>query len=56
VDLRERLTDQAARLGIADMTSSTWCTAHHRPLFYSHRASGGSDGRMVAYLGIPAPA
>jgi copper oxidase (laccase) domain-containing protein len=54
VDLRERLADQAARLGIGDMTTSTWCSAHHRPLFYSHRASGGSDGRMVAYLGIPA--
>ena len=54
VDLRERLADQAARLGIQDMTASSWCTAHHHDLFYSHRASRGSDGRMVAYLGIPA--
>jgi copper oxidase (laccase) domain-containing protein len=56
VDLRERLTEQAARLGVGEITASSWCSAHHRPRFYSHRASGGSDGRMVAYLGIPASA
>lgn len=54
VDLRERLVDQAIGLGVADVSSSPWCSAHHRPLFYSHRASGGADGRMVAYLGFPA--
>lgn len=54
VDLRERLSDQAARLGIGEVTLSSWCTAHHHDLFYSHRASRGADGRMVAYLGIPA--
>jgi YfiH family protein len=54
VDLRERLVTQASRLRIADVTVSSWCTAHHRPLFFSHRASRGTDGRMVAYLGIPA--
>ena len=54
VDLRERLAAQATRLRIADVTASSWCTAHHRPLFFSHRASRGTDGRMVAYLGIPA--
>ena len=53
VDLRERLASQAAALGVRDVTSSSWCSAHHRPLFFSHRASRGSDGRMVAYLGIP---
>jgi copper oxidase (laccase) domain-containing protein len=53
LDLRERLTDQGAALGIREISSSSWCSAHHRPLFYSHRASGGSDGRMVAYIGIP---
>ena len=56
LDLRERIADQGARLGLGEITNSSWCSAHHRPLFYSHRASGGSDGRMVAYLGIPAPA
>lgn len=54
LDLRERLADRASRLGIGEITTSTWCSAHHRPLFYSHRASGGTDGRMVAYLGMPA--
>jgi len=56
LDLRERIADQGARLGLGEITTSSWCSAHHRPLFYSHRGSGGSDGRMVAYLGIPAPA
>ena len=53
VDLRERLASQAAGLGIRDVTASAWCSAHHRPLFFSHRASKGADGRMVAYLGMP---
>jgi len=53
VNLRERLAAQAAALGISEVTASAWCSAHHRPLFYSHRASQGADGRMVAYLGIP---
>lgn len=54
VDLREQLAGQARRLGVGEVTVSDQCTAHYRPRFYSHRASGGSDGRMVAYLGIPA--
>ncbi len=53
VDLRERLIEQGHAAGVGEMTTSSWCTAHHRPLFYSHRASGGIDGRMVAYLGLP---
>jgi YfiH family protein len=53
VDLREVLADQAAALGIRAATRSTRCSAHERPTFYSHRASRGADGRMVAYLGIP---
>jgi YfiH family protein len=52
LDLRERLAAQAAGLGIAQVTLSTWCSAHHRDRFYSHRASGGRDGRMVAFLGM----
>ena len=43
------------RAGLEQITVSSWCSAHDRPRFYSHRASGGSDGRMVAYLGIPSP-
>ncbi len=53
LDLRSRLIDQAAALGLKQITSSFWCSAHDRTTFFSHRASGGTDGRMVAYLGIP---
>lgn len=52
IDLRARLADQAAEVGVGQITSSTWCSAHNRSRFFSHRASRGSDGRMVAYLGI----
>jgi hypothetical protein len=52
LDLRERLATQAAGLGITRITTSTWCSAHDRDRFYSHRASGGRDGRMVAFLGM----
>ena len=52
VDLRERLAAQARWLGIGEATRSAWCSAHDRPRFYSHRASAGADGRMVAYLGV----
>jgi polyphenol oxidase len=54
-DLRGVLSDQARELGITIISTSQWCSAHDRPAFYSHRASGGRDGRMVAYLGIPFP-
>jgi YfiH family protein len=52
LDLRERLATEATGIGIARLTLSTWCSAHHRDRFYSHRASGGRDGRMVAFLGM----
>ena len=51
-DLPAYLAAQARQLGIADITVSSWCSAHDRSRFFSHRASQGSDGRMVAYLGI----
>ena len=53
LDLRAVLADRAARAGVCGVTTSTWCSAHNRPAFYSHRASGGADGRMVAFIGIP---
>ena len=53
MDLRAVLAERARRAGLEQITLSSWCSAHDRPRFYSHRASGGSDGRMVAYLGIP---
>jgi purine-nucleoside/S-methyl-5'-thioadenosine phosphorylase / adenosine deaminase len=55
LDLRAVLADQARELGIGRVTTSTWCSAHDRTSFYSHRASGGRDGRMVAYLGMLSP-
>lgn len=53
LDIRAALVRQARELGIEDITVSPWCSAEHRDRFYSHRASGGRDGRMVAYLGRP---
>jgi hypothetical protein len=52
LDLRERLMSEASTLGLASVTGSTWCSAHDRAEFYSHRASRGEDGRMVAYIGM----
>jgi len=52
LDLRNRLAEEARALGVARVTRSSWCSAHDRSRFYSHRASGGADGRMVAYLGM----
>lgn len=54
LDLREVLTRKAAGLGLAEFTRSGHCSAAEGDDFFSHRRSGGADGRMVAYLGIPA--
>ena len=53
LDLRAILARQARELGIENVTISPLCAAEDRNRFYSHRASGGRDGRMVAYLGRP---
>jgi YfiH family protein len=53
LDLRNELQEQADRIGIAAVTVSSRCTACDRAHFFSHRGSGGRDGRMVAYLGWP---
>jgi purine-nucleoside/S-methyl-5'-thioadenosine phosphorylase / adenosine deaminase len=55
LDLRHHLMAQARALGLTQVTASDWCSAHDRSRFYSHRASGGSDGRMVAYMGMLSP-
>jgi copper oxidase (laccase) domain-containing protein len=52
-DLPAILAEQARGLGISQVSSSSLCSAHDRDRFFSHRASRGTDGRMVAYLGIP---
>lgn len=54
LDLRRVIAERAGRLGLSEVTVSDWCTAHHADRYYSHRASGGSAGRMAAYLGRPA--
>ncbi|MEP6572148.1 MAG: polyphenol oxidase family protein [Gemmatimonadota bacterium] len=53
IDLREVLAQQGETMGLSAVSTSQWCSSHDRPRFYSHRASGGRDGRMVAYIGIP---
>ncbi len=54
VDLRAALARQGQVLGLGAITLSPWCSAHDREHFFSHRASGGRDGRMIAYAGLPA--
>ena len=49
LDVRAVLAQQAAALGIDEVTTSTHCTRHGEG-WYSHR--GGDAGRMVAYLGM----
>jgi len=51
VDLRSVLAERGRALGVSDITVSEWCSARDREHFFSHRKSGGTDGRMVAYLG-----
>jgi len=53
LDLRGVLVEQARTLGLTDISTSAWCSAHDRDRFFSHRASGGRDGRMIAYVGLP---
>jgi len=53
LDLRGILAQQAHGLGIREVSISPWCSAEERERFFSHRASRGRDGRMVAYLGRP---
>ena len=52
LDLRQVLLGQAREAGVREPTTSPRCSAHERMEFFSHRASGGADGRMVGYLGL----
>jgi hypothetical protein len=54
LDLRQLLAERAGDIGIQQVSVSPWCSGHDAGRFYSHRRSRGGDGRMVAYLGIPA--
>jgi YfiH family protein len=53
LDLRELLARQGRQLGVGEISRSAHCTASSPGSFFSHRASGGTDGRMIAFLGIP---
>lgn len=53
LDLRAVLKRQASELGVDTVSTSHLCSAHGGAQFFSHRASGGADGRMIAYLGFP---
>jgi purine-nucleoside/S-methyl-5'-thioadenosine phosphorylase / adenosine deaminase len=53
LDLRAVLADQAVKLGVGEISVSSYCSAHDGASFFSHRRSGGTDGRMVAYIGLP---
>jgi copper oxidase (laccase) domain-containing protein len=55
LDLRAVLLDRAARTGVREQSVSPWCSSHDRELFFSHRRSGGKEGRMLAYLGYLGP-
>lgn len=53
LDLRAAIVARARAAGLREVTVSAHCAAHEPELFYSHRRSRGTDGRMVAYLGRP---
>jgi polyphenol oxidase len=55
LDLRAHLIGQGREMGLTQGSLSSWCSAHDRKSFYSHRGSAGTDGRMVAYLGMTRP-
>lgn len=53
LDLRPMLADRARARGVEAVTASGFCAGHDGGRFFSHRRSGGRDGRMVAFLGLP---
>jgi YfiH family protein len=53
LDLRRAVASRAQGLGIDRVSVSGHCTSHDADRFYSHRASGGAAGRMIAYVGRP---
>lgn len=55
LDLRAALVERARRLGLDRISVSSLCSAHQGDRFFSHRASGGRDGRMVAFIGRMGP-
>jgi len=52
LDLRALLTHQALMAGVVHISTSPFCSSHDQDRFFSHRGSGGKDGRGVAFLGL----
>lgn len=54
LDIRDHLAKQALEAGVPSdrLTRSAWCTSTHSDLLHSHRASGGTAGRMAAFVGL----
>lgn len=52
LDLRGLLAEQGRVSGVVNISTSQFCSRHGPGRFFSHRGSGGADGRMVAYLGL----
>ncbi len=52
VDLRVVLVAQARRMGVGEISTSQLCSSELPDRLFSHRRSGGRDGRMVAYLAL----
>jgi YfiH family protein len=57
LDLRRANEDQLVNAGLkkANVVQSRLCTVCHPEWFFSHRASGGKTGRMLAVLGLVNP-
>lgn len=55
LNLRENLARRGHRSGVRRVSVSAWCTAHDSERFHSYRRSGPQAGRMIAFLGRPAP-
>ena len=53
LDLRAELAERARRLGVSEVSVSPLCSSCQSKRFFSHRASHGAGGRMVAYVGRP---
>src|SRR5205807_9232687 len=53
VDLRAALARQGQAPGPGEAPGPAWCRAPHREHFSSPRASGGRDGRTLAYPAGP---
>lgn len=52
LDLREALADRGRELGVREVSTSHFCSKDDSAHFFSHRGSGGADGRMVAFIGM----